>query len=156
MPVSVADAGLSPMSSAPTPRCARARRRDSRPPPYRRPWGAPPHQVSRMFASPAIASTGAPSGGAMSLISILPWVAVFAIMYFLMIRPQQKRMKQHRDMLAAVKKNDVAVTSGGVIGKVVKVEDSEIELEIASGVRVKVVKSMLSEVRSNNPKPAND
>jgi len=92
----------------------------------------------------------------MSLISILPWVAVFAIMYFLMIRPQQKRMKQHRDMLAAVKKNDVAVTSGGVIGKVVKVEDSEIELEIASGVRVKVVKSMLSEVRSNNPKPAND
>ncbi|TMJ16734.1 MAG: preprotein translocase subunit YajC [Alphaproteobacteria bacterium] len=109
-----------------------------------------------MFASPAIASTGAPSGGAMSLISILPWVAVFAIMYFLMIRPQQKRMKQHRDMLAAVKKNDVAVTSGGVIGKVVKVEDSEIELEIASGVRVKVVKSMLSEVRSNNPKPAND
>lgn len=92
----------------------------------------------------------------MSLISILPWVAVFAIMYFLMIRPQQKRMKQHRDMLAAVKKNDVAVTSGGVIGKVIKVEDNEIELEIASGVRVRVVKSMLSEVRSNNPKPAND
>jgi preprotein translocase subunit YajC len=109
-----------------------------------------------MSASLAIASIGTPSGGLSAALQFIPFIAVFAIMYFLMIRPQQKRMKEHRDMLAAVKKNDVAVTSGGVIGKVIKVDEGEIELEIASGVRVRVVKSMLSEIRTNNPKPAND
>ena len=65
-------------------------------------------------------------------------------------------MKQHRDMIVAVKTNDIAVTSGGLIGKVTKVDESEVELEIASGVRVRVVKSMLSEVRPHGAKPAND
>jgi preprotein translocase subunit YajC len=65
-------------------------------------------------------------------------------------------VKEHRDMIAAVKRNDVAVTSGGLVGKVTKVEEAEIELEIASGTRVRVVKSMLSEVRPHGAKPAND
>jgi preprotein translocase subunit YajC len=110
-----------------------------------------------MFASPAYAAAGAaPSGGISAfMVQIFPLVAIFAIFYFLMIRPQQRRMKQHREMLAAVKKNDTAVTSGGLIGKVTRVDESEVELEIASGVRVKVVKGMLSEVRPL-AKAAND
>ena len=92
----------------------------------------------------------------MGLIGLLPWVAIFVIFYFLLIRPQQKRMKQHQAMIAAVKKNDVAVTGGGIIGKVTRVDDSEVELEVASGVRVRVVKTTLSEVRPIGTKPAND
>ncbi|HJQ16746.1 MAG TPA: preprotein translocase subunit YajC [Allosphingosinicella sp.] len=111
-----------------------------------------------MFATPAYAANaaGASSGGAFGLIGILPWVAIFVIFYFLLIRPQQRRAKQHQQMIGAVKKNDVAVTAGGVIGKVTKVDDHEVELEIASGVRVKVVKATLSEVRPHGAKPAND
>jgi preprotein translocase subunit YajC len=110
-----------------------------------------------MFSSPAYAAAGgASSGGAIGLIGILPWVAIFAIFYFLLIRPQQRRMKMHQQMITAVKKNDTAVTAGGLIGKVTKVEDSEVELEIASGVRVKVVKATLSEIRPHGTKPAND
>lgn len=110
-----------------------------------------------MFESPAYASAGAgASGSAFGLLGLLPWVLIFVIFYFLLIRPQQQRAKQHQKMIAAVKKNDTAVTSGGIIGKVVKVEDSEIELEIASGVKVRVVKGTLAEVRPYGTKPAND
>jgi preprotein translocase subunit YajC len=110
-----------------------------------------------MFASPAHAAAGVTSSGGISafMVQIFPLVAIFAIFYFLMIRPQQRRMKQHREMLAAVKKNDTAVTSGGLIGKVTRVDEAEVELEVASGVRVKVVKGMLSEVRPL-AKAAND
>jgi preprotein translocase subunit YajC len=65
-------------------------------------------------------------------------------------------MKQHKEMIAAVKRNDVAVTGGGVVGKVTKVDEGEVELEIAQGVRIKVVKGMLSDVRPHGAKPAND
>jgi preprotein translocase subunit YajC len=111
-----------------------------------------------MFASPAYASAGAAtSGGAASfMVQIFPLILIFIIFWFLLLRPQQRRMKQHREMVAAVKKNDVAITSGGLIGKVFKVDENEIELEIASGVRVRVVKSMLSEVRPHGAKAAND
>ena len=109
-----------------------------------------------MFSSPAYAAGGSASSGAIGLIGILPWVAIFVIFYFLLIRPQQRRMKAHQQMIAAVKKNDVAVTAGGVIGKVTKVDDAEVELEVASGVRVKVVKTTLSEIRPHGTKPAND
>ena len=110
-----------------------------------------------MFSSPAYASAGAaPSGATTTLLVIAPYFLIALIFYFLMIRPQLQRAKQHRAMLAAVKKNDVAVTSGGLIGKVVKVDEFEVELEIASGVRVKVIKSMLSDVRPHGAKPAND
>lgn len=110
-----------------------------------------------MFASPAHAAAGAaPSGTAAFLINVAPLLLIFVIFWFLLIRPQQRRLKLHRDMIGAVKRNDVAVTGGGVIGKVTKVDDNEVELEIASGVRIRVLKGMLSEVRPHGAKPAND
>ena len=110
-----------------------------------------------MFASPAHASAGAAPGGATGfLVSVFPLVLIFVIFYFLLIRPQQRRMKQHQSMIGAVKKNDVAVTGGGIVGKVTKVDETEVELEIAPNVRVRVVKGTLSEVRPHGTKPAND
>lgn len=110
-----------------------------------------------MFASPAHAAAGAaPSGTAAFLINVAPLILIFVIFWFLLIRPQQRRLKQHREMIGAVKRNDVAVTGGGVIGKVTKVDENEVELEIASGVRIRVLKGMLSEVRPHGAKPAND
>ena len=95
-------------------------------------------------------------GAAGFLHMVFPFVLIFIIFYFLLIRPQQRRMKQHQAMLSAVKPRDVAVTSGGLIGKVTKVDENEIELEVAKDVRVRVVKSMLTEVRPHGTKPAND
>ncbi|MDP8994573.1 MAG: preprotein translocase subunit YajC [Pseudomonadota bacterium] len=110
-----------------------------------------------MFETPAFAQDGgAAAGGAGFFVSIAPLIFIFIIFYFLLIRPQQRRMKQHQDMVNAVKRNDTAITSGGLIGKVTKVDESEVELEIAQGVRVRVVKSMLSDVRPHGQKPAND
>ena len=110
-----------------------------------------------MFASPAYASAGAaPAGAAGFFVSVMPLVRIFIIFYFLLIRPQQRRMKPHRDMIAAVKKNDTAITGGGVIGKVIRVDDNEVELEIAQGTRIRVVKAMLSDIRPHGAKPAND
>ena len=113
-----------------------------------------------MFESPAFAqatSGGTAAGGAAAFFNmVFPLVLIFIIFYFLLIRPQQKRMKQHQQMLGAVKPRDTAVTSGGLVGKVTKVDESEIELEIAQGVRVRVVKSMLSDVRPHGAKAAND
>jgi preprotein translocase subunit YajC len=110
-----------------------------------------------MLASPAYAANGAAaSGGAAGLFStIVPFILIFGIFYLLVIRPQQKRVKDHQATIMAVKKNDVAVTGGGIIGKVTKVEDNEVELEIAQGVKVRVVKGTLAEVRPFG-KPAND
>jgi preprotein translocase subunit YajC len=88
--------------------------------------------------------------------SFAPLLLIFVIFWFLLIRPQQKRMKAHQAMIGAVKKNDTAVTTGGLIGKVIRVDESEVELEIAPNVRVRVVKSMLSDVRPFGAKPAND
>jgi preprotein translocase subunit YajC len=110
-----------------------------------------------MFSSPAYASAGAASNGTLgAIVNFAPLLAIGVIFYFLLIRPQQQRMKQHRTMIDAVKRNDVAVTGGGVIGKVTKVEEGEVELEIASGVRIRVLKAMLSDVRAHGAKPAND
>ena len=111
-----------------------------------------------MFESPAYAASaaGAQSGTAGFFVSIFPLILIFIIFYFLLIRPQQRRMKQHQAMITAVKVRDTVVTSGGLIGKVTKVEDSEVEIELAPNVRVRVVKGMLSEVRPHGAKPAND
>lgn len=113
-----------------------------------------------MFATPAFAQTaaGASSGGPQDmLIQFLPLVALVVLFYFLMIRPQQRRMKTHQQMLAGLKRNDVVVLSSGVVGKIVRVEDAEVGVEIATGVTVKVVKSMVSEVRTRGePAAAND
>ena len=79
---------------------------------------------------------------------IVPTVLIIGIMYFLMIRPQQRRLKEHRAMIAAIRRGDTVVTSGGIIGKVTKVDDNELQVEIADGVRIKVVRGTVSEVRT--------
>ena len=89
-------------------------------------------------------------------VGIVPWLLIFVIFYLLMIRPQQRRVKEHQATIAAVKKGDEVVTGGGIRGKVTKVTDEEAEVEIASGVRVRVVKSTLTHVFSSGTKPAND
>ncbi len=92
-----------------------------------------------------------------ALIQFAPLLLVFVVFYFLLIRPQQKRMKEHREMVAALSKGDEVVTSGGILGKVTKVDDAEAQVEIATGVKVRVLKSTISEVRSRTqPKAAND
>jgi preprotein translocase subunit YajC len=78
---------------------------------------------------------------------IIPTMLIIGIMYFLMIRPQQKKVKEHKALIAAIKRGDQVVTSGGIIGTVAKVRsDTEIDLEIAEGVRVRVVRGMITEV----------
>jgi preprotein translocase subunit YajC len=110
-----------------------------------------------MFITPAYAQAAngaAASGGAASFLGFLPLLLVFVVFYFLMIRPQQRRMKALQASIAAVKKGDQVVTSGGIVGKVTRVEDAFVEVEIAPNVRVRVVKATLTEIV--NPKPAND
>jgi preprotein translocase subunit YajC len=87
--------------------------------------------------------------------SIIPLILIFGIMYFLLIRPQQKKLKEHQAMVAALRRGDQIVTQGGVIGKVTKVKDteSEVEVEIAKGVTVRVVRSTIATVM-NKTEPA--
>ena len=105
----------------------------------------------------ATAAGGAqPSGTTSLLMGIAPWLLIFAIFYFLMIRPQQQRVKQHQAAINAVKKGDEVITGGGIRGKVTRVMDDEAEVEIAQGMKIRVVKSTISQVLSPNTKPAND
>ncbi|UWQ93323.1 preprotein translocase subunit YajC [Aliisedimentitalea scapharcae] len=86
-------------------------------------------------------------GGAIA--QFLPLILIFAIMYFLLIRPQQKKMKDHQAMVDGVRRGDQVVTQGGIIGKIAKVkEDGELEVEIADGVKVRVVKATIAQVLS--------
>lgn len=103
-----------------------------------------------MQAAPA-GPVGGPGG---FFIQIMPFILIMVIFYFLLIRPQNKRMKEHRAMLDAVKRGDTVVTNGGLIGKVLKVNDDDLLVDLGEGQKVKVVRTMLSDVR--NPKPAND
>ncbi|MDB5459661.1 MAG: preprotein translocase, YajC subunit [Caulobacteraceae bacterium] len=115
-----------------------------------------------MFGTPAFAQTAVPAagpGGLQDLIAgPLPMVVLMMVLfYFLLIRPQQKRMKEHQNMVKQLKRGDTVVLSSGVIGKVTKVEDVELGIEIAPNVAVKVVRSMVSEVRARSePAAAND
>ena len=112
-----------------------------------------------MFSSPAFAQTAggaAPSGGFAGLIQFTPIILMVVIFYFLLIRPQQTRAKQHRAMLDALKRGDTVVTGGGLIGKVVKVDGDEVELDLGASLKVRAVKSTLTEVRGVGAKPAND
>ncbi|MER2507540.1 preprotein translocase subunit YajC [Amaricoccus sp.] len=101
-----------------------------------------------MFATPAFAQAAAAGSTASTLIGFAPIVLVFAIMYLLMIRPQQKKVKEHRSMIEALRRGDQVVTSGGLIGKVVKVGDTELEVELAPNVKVRVVRSTVTQVLS--------
>ena len=101
-----------------------------------------------MFVTPAFAQ-GGPLGGDNMLVSLLPFVLIFVIMYFLILRPQQKRVKEHAELIKNLRRGDTVVTSGGLVGKVTKVVDEEqIEVEIADGVRVRQVRSMITGVRA--------
>lgn len=103
------------------------------------------------------AQAGAASGGTGAfLVQLMPLLLIFVIFYFLLIRPQQRRMKEHSAKVAAAKRGDTVVTGGGLIGKVTKVDDNEVEVEIASGVKVRAVKSTLADVRNPTANPAND
>jgi preprotein translocase subunit YajC len=80
---------------------------------------------------------------------LLPFVLIFVIMYFLILRPQQKRAKQHQEMVKNLRRGDTLITSGGLVGKVTKVvDDDQVEIEIADGVRVRQVRSMVADVRA--------
>ena len=103
------------------------------------------------------AGAAAGDGTAAAIINFLPLVLIFVAFYFLMIRPQQQRMKTLQRSIDAVKKNDQVVTAGGLVGKVTKVEDRFVEVEIAPTVKVRVVKATLAEVTPpGGAKPAND
>ncbi|WP_430913667.1 preprotein translocase subunit YajC [Methylobacterium sp. sgz302541] len=99
--------------------------------------------------TPAFAQGAGPAGGADIALQVVPFVLIFVIMYFLILRPQQKRVKDHQSMVKNVRRDDTVVTNGGIVGRVVKAMDEagEIEVEIAPNVRVKVVRTMISEVR---------
>ncbi len=106
-----------------------------------------------MFVTPAYAQA---AGGGSAIASFIPLILIFAIMYFLLIRPQQKKLKEHQAMVEAVRRGDQVVTQGGIVGKVTKViDDREVEVEIAKGVKVRVIKSTLSQVISKT-KPASE
>ena len=85
-----------------------------------------------------------------SFTAIAPLIFIFAIMYFLLIRPQQQRMKQHKQMVENLRRGDTVVTAGGMVGRVVKVDDPEITVEIADNVQVRVIKATVSEVRATS------
>jgi preprotein translocase subunit YajC len=113
-----------------------------------------------MFSQPAFAQTAAASGGgsfADILVQIAPLALILVVFYFFLIRPQQQRAKQHQEMVGALKRGDVVVTSGGFIGKIRSVDESEARVELAPNVEVRVIKSMIAEVRTRGePSPAND
>jgi preprotein translocase subunit YajC len=114
-----------------------------------------------MLITDAFAQTGAPAGAPDAttalLVNLFPIVAIFAVFYFLMIRPQQKRFRAHQEMIKNLKRGDVVVTSGGLIGKIKSVTDDEVRVELATNVEVRVIRSTIQDVRTKGePAPAND
>lgn len=108
-----------------------------------------------MFITPAYAQGVGGDGGGL-LIQLLPFILIFVIMYLLILRPQQRRVKEHREMVANLRRGDTVVTSGGMIGKITKViDDHDLEVELSKDVKVRVVRSTISELRSK-PEPAKD
>jgi len=98
-----------------------------------------------MLITPAYAQAG---GGVGDFSFFIPLILMFVIMYFLIIRPQQQRVKKHKEMVENVRRGDSVVTGGGIIGKAVKVNETDLEVEVAQGVRIKVLKHSLSEVQA--------
>ena len=101
-----------------------------------------------------VAAGGA--GGSAFFVQLFPLLLIFVVFYFFLIRPQQKRAKEHEAKINAVQKNDEVVTAGGLMGKVIKVADDYVEVEIAPNVLVKAVKSTIANVQSRGTKAAND
>jgi len=99
--------------------------------------------------TPAFAQGASVPGGDM-ILQFVPFILIFVIMWFLIIRPQQRRVKEHREMVNNVRRGDTIVTTGGIVGKVTRAaaDAPELEVEIADGVKVKLVRGMISEVRT--------
>ena len=108
------------------------------------------------MTTPLLMTAASPNSASAILVGILPWLLIFVIFYMLMIRPQQKRIKEHQATIAAVKKGDEVITGGGIRGRVTKVMDEDVEVEIGQNTRVRVVKATLSHVVTAPGKPAND
>ena len=101
-----------------------------------------------MFATPALAQAAAPGAGG-AIAQFLPLILIFGIMYFLLIRPQQKKLKNHKAMVEALRRGDQVVTAGGIVGKVAAVgADGMLEVEIAPNVKVKVMRGTITQVMS--------
>jgi preprotein translocase subunit YajC len=108
-----------------------------------------------MFITPAFAQ-GAPAGGSDMLFQVAPFILIFVIMYFLILRPQQKRAKDHQVLVSQLRRGDTVVTSGGLVGKITKVvDDNEVEVQIADNVRVRQLRQLITEVRAKG-EPAKD
>ncbi|MDT8856081.1 preprotein translocase subunit YajC [Paracoccaceae bacterium Fryx2] len=102
-----------------------------------------------MFATPAFAQAAAGGGAASAFTSFVPLILIFAIMYFLLIRPQQKKLKEHKAMVEALRRGDQVLTQGGILGKVTLVgEDGIVHVEIADGVKVRVMRHTIAQVMS--------
>ncbi len=109
-----------------------------------------------MFITPAYAQGLNLGGNSDMIMSLLPFAGIFVIMYFLILRPQQKRVKAHQELVKNVRRGDTVITSGGIIAKVTKViDDEQIEIELADGVRARQLRGMISEVRAKG-EPVND
>ena len=101
-----------------------------------------------MLITPAYAQAAAGGDANSMLMSLLPFALIFVIMYFLILRPQQKKVKDHAELVKNIRRGDTVITSGGLVGKVTKVvDDDQVEIEIADGVRVRQVKGMIADVR---------
>ncbi|QPC87570.1 preprotein translocase subunit YajC [Mesorhizobium sp. NBSH29] len=106
-----------------------------------------------MFVTPAFAQT---SGGAPEmLISVMPFLLIFVIMYFLIIRPQRTQLKKRGEMLTAIRRGDTVVTGGGLVGKVTKASDDELEVELGTGVKVTALRATIADVRVKGEPVAN-
>ncbi len=110
-----------------------------------------------MLMTPAFAQAAGAAGDTNSmLMSLLPFALIFVIMYFLILRPQQRKVKEHADLVKNVRRGDTVVTNGGLVGKVTKVvDDEQIEIEVADGVRIRQMRQMISGVRTKG-EPAKD
>ncbi len=105
--------------------------------------------MDEMFVTPAFAQAGSPLGDLGMIGQLLPFALIFVIMYFLILRPQQKRVKQHAEMVKNVRRGDTVVTNGGLVGKITKViDDEQMEIEIADGVRIRQMRQMVADVRA--------
>lgn len=101
------------------------------------------------FITPAYAQAVGAGGSSEFVLQLVPFAVILFIMYFMIMRPQQKRAKAHQEMVANVRRGDTVVTAGGIIAKVSRtVDDSEVEIEIAQGVKARVLRAMISDVRS--------